>query len=488
MKQRVRIPTLRLRHCLAAWLLLGVGFLVPLSSRIGDNDVWWHLKTGELISRNMSLPEFDPFSYTCSGERWINHEWLSEILMYQIFARSGLPGIVVMQAILIAATIGCLYMLVSRRLRNPAAAVGLTALCATAGWQSWSPRPQLFTFLLLTVLLLLLDKLASSRRLWWAVPLFALWSNLHGAWIFGFVVMAITLADRAIFASDNAARERRNLIMVIFCSLAAVLLGPYPLERLAYPIQYFTGSIPTEYVSEFQSPTFREVGCMPYEALVLALPVVLFLGRRPMRLSEWVLVLATLHLSLLSVRHTALFGIVSAPVFAAQVQSFLERRSAEAAPGTVAAELSESGMLNLTLLVALAVLIWAKMPLSHDDALLVEKGAFPVRAARFLAEHPRVGEGRLLNHYDWGGYLIFSLYPKYRVSIDGRADIHRHHMVQDHKAFYELSTDWKKAIRKLDPDLVIWPADEPLAAVLRCDSDWRLLYEDKTSAIFIPTR
>jgi len=54
-----------------------------------DPDMWWHLRTGELIW-TQGIPRHDPFSFTVAGGEWITHEWLSEALMWAFYRVGGL--------------------------------------------------------------------------------------------------------------------------------------------------------------------------------------------------------------------------------------------------------------------------------------------------------------------------------------------------------------------------------------------------------------
>ena len=144
----------------------------------------------------------------------------------------------------------------------------------------------------------------------------------------------------------------------------------------------------------------------------------------------------------------------------------------------------EHPLLNVTLLLLLPILVWLHIPKANTEAGCVTVKLFPTHAATYLVAHPRIGEGRLLNSYNWGGYLIYRLYPKYLVSLDGRADVHRRHMVRDHKALEELSPDWEKVLGRLNPDLILWPSDKPLAVLLKSDPRWRVLYRDRTATVF----
>lgn len=472
---------LRLRHCLVGWVVVGLGFVLPASGRIRDPDIWWHIKTGELILANRSVPTADPFSFTALGQPWTTHEWLSEVILYWVFAHSGLIGLILLMSVLLCAMMAGIYLLVRRQMEYGPAALLITALCGLAGWQLWSPRPQLFTYLLLAGLLFVLMN-PERKALWLAIPMFWLWSNLHGAWIAGYAVMVIALAD----ASIAALRERRpaeagRMALIAFLSLAAVLIGPSPLQRLVYPLSYFTGQVLTSYVSEFQSPNFRELGAIPFEMLLMALGAILYLGRKPMRASQWIILALMVHLSLQSARHIPLLAIVVAPILAIQARAAIERMGRKSHADSTK---NESLAINIFVLLMLPAMVWMRFPRANDEAHCVTVASFPTAAGRFLAEHPRVGRGRLLNNYDWGGYLIFRLYPKYLVSMDGRADVHHRHMRRDIKALEDLSPRWKSELTKKDPDVILWPAGKPLAVVLRTDPDWRILYQDKKAIVF----
>lgn len=478
------MQALRLRHCLFAWTIIGLGFVKPATDRIQDNDVWWHIRTGELIVAHRAIPTADPFSFTCHGRPWFAHEWLSEVVIYEVFAHFSFIGLMLMQAALVSALFGVLYALVRSKLHHEPSALAITALCGLAGWQLWSPRPQLFTYLLLGLLILLLQSRSQSAYVWLVAPMFLLWSNLHGAWIFGFAVMTIFLVEEGIRAYRTGARRMaRRDAAIWLCSIVGVMIGPSPLRKLTYPMQYFTGAIPTEQVMEFQSPNFRDPSALPFELLILALVLLLYLGRRPMPLSQWILLGLTFHLSMSSVRHIPLFAIMAAPVAAMQVQAIVEPRST-----TVRRDLRESRAFNLILLMLIPALLAARIPKVNDEYHCVERGLFPDGACRYLAEHPRIGHGRLLNTYNWGGYLIFRLYPKYLVSIDGRADVHRAHMMRDYEELEKLSPNWRSTLAKLDPDLILWPANKPLAVILRGDPAWRLVYRDDVALVFVRMR
>ena len=90
--------------------ILFLGLLGMAARNVTDPDVWWHLKTGQYIAEHMSVPHTDPFSYTRAGRPWIAHEWLTELLLYQIQRVAGWGGLIVIFAGVLCAAFFLLYL------------------------------------------------------------------------------------------------------------------------------------------------------------------------------------------------------------------------------------------------------------------------------------------------------------------------------------------------------------------------------------------
>jgi hypothetical protein len=159
----------------AAVLLTAVCLLGLFSTEIADTDFWWHLKTGQFLAQRHSLPEPDPFAYTTSaapaypGELQVRHfnlthEWLSQLLMYAVYAAAGFPGIILTRAILLS-LLCALAGFLAARLSGKFYA-GIAAACATASVVAAfaADRPGVVSFLGVAVFMCLLE----LRRGWWA--------------------------------------------------------------------------------------------------------------------------------------------------------------------------------------------------------------------------------------------------------------------------------------------------------------------------------
>jgi hypothetical protein len=74
-------------------MFLVVLVTLTVRSRFNDPDLWFHLKTGEIIWNTHSIPRVDSFSYTVNGDSWTPQEWLSEVTMYAAWKLGGYTGL-----------------------------------------------------------------------------------------------------------------------------------------------------------------------------------------------------------------------------------------------------------------------------------------------------------------------------------------------------------------------------------------------------------
>src|SRR6202795_119152 len=148
-------------HIAFAAILL-FGLLAMTARPATDPDLWWHLRTGQWIVETGHIPHSDPFSFTRVGHVWVSHEWLSEVVFYELWKHGGAASLIVFSAIITTAGFMLLY------LRCPGTrhwAAAATALGALASAPSWGVRPQMFTFTLASLLLWLLEAGENRPRL-----------------------------------------------------------------------------------------------------------------------------------------------------------------------------------------------------------------------------------------------------------------------------------------------------------------------------------
>ncbi|MCB0029761.1 MAG: hypothetical protein KDE28_17730, partial [Anaerolineales bacterium] len=174
----------RLFQTLLAIALFAMGVRETL-----DPDLWWHLRTGELVLTT-GIPHSDPFSYTFAGQPWIAHEWLADLFMWLIYSAAGLTALSLVFALIIAGTSWLLYR---RCAGQPYLAAFVVLLGAVVAAPTWGARPQMFNLLLAAAFVFLIEGWQQGRytvRVLWLLPLLTiLWANLHSGYLFGIVII-----------------------------------------------------------------------------------------------------------------------------------------------------------------------------------------------------------------------------------------------------------------------------------------------------------
>jgi len=179
--------------------VLAMGLFAMAARGMTDPDVWWHLRTGQLMLSNHALFHTDPYSFTRFGQPWINHEWLSQILLFLLYRVAGFGGLIVGSAVVIASA---LFLVFTRCPGRPYLAALMTLLGAVASAPAWGVRPQMFSLLLGSIFLVLLE--GSVKRpalLWWTPPLMLLWVNLHAGYPIGLAFLALFLFGETLEAA-----------------------------------------------------------------------------------------------------------------------------------------------------------------------------------------------------------------------------------------------------------------------------------------------
>src|SRR5258708_7020720 len=157
------------------------------SQRYADPDLWGHVRFGQTALQQGHLILRDPYSYSAPGHLWLNHEWLSEILMGWLYNHFGTVGLKLMK---LGCSAGIVLFLVDGMTEAgaaPSIQFGVLTTAAVTLALQVQFRPQLFTFMLLSALLAILAKFnyRGRARLWLSIPILCLSSNLHGRFIIG---------------------------------------------------------------------------------------------------------------------------------------------------------------------------------------------------------------------------------------------------------------------------------------------------------------
>lgn len=464
-----------------------------------DPDFWWHLKTGQFIFETRTIPHADLFSSIYFGREWVTHEWLSEAIIYMIHSSLGYGGLVVTFALVIVAALWLAYRRCAERAGHPGVAGFTLILGALAAASTWGARPQMFSFLFASIFISMLDAYArrgGGRFIWWLIPLIILWVNMHAGFALGLVLIGLTitgmLLDQWLAQGEKPGalwQRVRPLCFVLAACALAVSLNPSGARIYMYPFETLTSQAMMKYIQEWFSPDFHKLMFLPLAVLILATFAAMALSKKRARLSELLLLCATAYASLRSARNIPFFALVAMPLLAehswnwitaypwAQWLTLPEKREEGS---TVALKIALNVLLLIVIPVSLCVFRVSSVVAGQAGS---EAENFPVAAVDFMRANPLPQP--IYNEYAWGGYLIWKLYPDYRVYIDGRADVYGDAFLEEFLKTHDGIANWRAPLDRHAVRTVMIDPNAPLASLLKQDAAWSKVFEDQQAIIFV---
>jgi hypothetical protein len=407
-----------MRGSLPLWIGFAVyALLIAGNWLLNDPDTMWHVTVGQWILDHRAVPETDVYSFTMRGQPWASMYWLSQVLYAKTYSLFGWSGPVTLAAGASAVTFALLAKLLSRHLSETAIVVFVVAaLILTAPHLLARPHVLALPIMVAWIggLIDAADRRASPS--FWLLPLIALWANLHGGFVFGLMMIAPIALDAVVQAQAN---NRMTLAMrwTLFAALALAIscCTPYGWKTMLEPMKILTLGSALTLVTEFRSVDFGHLG--PFEVCLLSgIGFALWQGIKlpPTRI---LLLLGLLHMALSQNRATEMLVLLAPLILAIPLAEQLGSVKADLPapkPRSVMAE-------GLVLVLAATTLTFAAanrfVPDTHNS---------PVQA---VAELKKLNVSRVLNDYDFGGYLI---YRGVDTFIDGRTDLYGEKFFVDH--------------------------------------------------------
>jgi hypothetical protein len=459
-------------------------FLILAAVNVLDADMWWHLRTGQWIVEHRAVPHSDSFSWTGVGQPWAAYSWLFELLIFGLFRRFGLIGILGYTYAMVLAIAIALHLLIRKFEHRLAQSVGLTALALVAMTRVCSPRPWLFTILFLCLELNVLVSVRRSRNfkhLLLLLPLFCLWANLHIQFLYGFCVLgAAAIEEPVVRLSRNRwsdgdtdkALPFRWMVLIIVGSMLAIVVNPYHFHIYSVLVDTMRLGGLYNLISELQALPFRSL--QDWLVLLLVLGAAFVMGRAQKVSVFWLLLfVGSAFVSFRGIRDVWFVVVVAVAIIARYAGEGRARQD------QLSARLLVVVCLATVLLLGLTMRLYR---ISNPELQKSVAEYYPAAAVAFVEE--RQLSGPLYNHFNWGGYLIWNL-PRLPVSMDGRSNIHYPNSVSRAADVWNGKHGWRSDNELSNSRLVIAQKDAALTQLLRLDYQWRVVYEDSVAAVFV---
>jgi len=439
-----------------------------VTTTIADADLWGHLRFGLDLLASKTLSSSDPYSFT-ADRPWVNHEWLSELLMAIAYRALGPAGLGVLKVAVISIIVAVLWLIAKDVGARPFARdlfVGLALFVTYSRTQV--VRPQLFSVALFFVILYLLRQADKGRirALLWVPPCFAIWANLHGAWIVGLGALAVWIVGDVIrrwHLGTLAPWHLGTLFGVGALSVAATLLNPYGIGLWRFVADTVQPARPD--ISDWKPLLQLPAGILFVEAL---LPIAALIAVWRARV-KW---------TPSTIRDAGVVLLLAVATFrVGRVDAFFQAALAVAmAPALIAlfgeielnarASLRRESMAVAVLASALGIYA-AVAAASNLRVVRVEGTWIPDRTAAQLLREARPG-ARVLTWFDWGEYALWHFSPAgIRVSMDGRREtVYSERVTSDHWRFYAGESDMLDYPDRIGADLVWLPTRLPVVQPL----------------------
>lgn len=461
--------------------------------RFSDPDLWGHVRFGQAMLREGHIVWRDPYSYSAPGHLWLNHEWLSELVMGALYNHLNVFGLKLMK-------LGCAALIVvfvaaaESETGAPTLiqfAILITATVTIAPQIQF--RPQVFTFALLAALIYLLARDAYGRgaRLWLAVPMLAVWANLHGGFILGIATLAIYTAVSTVQDIVDRRGAARALRLGGFTALAilATLATPYGIGTwravLHALFDPYTRIVILDWqplASGLKNLSSEALSAIYLELAVLLMATMLFSYILTPTKDDLPLVVIAAVMSVaafIAVRNLPVAVIAICTPLARHLPLALERRWPAIRDDAGAAR--PASRLNQAILAMLAIVIFWRSDLFSNQLTSIDP--YPVSACAFMKDHGL--KGNVLALFGWGEYLIWHFAPDSKVFMDGRYDtVYPRHVLEVFFVFNYNQPGAEIAITKYPTDYVLIAPDIGARKFMDSRKDWRLVYSDDWARLY----
>lgn len=467
-------------------LLVALNAVIMLPTFRLEPDTWWHLKLGQQILLTGHWLKADIYSFTAYGNPPLAFEWLGEVVLALAYKIGGLKGLHSLLYGLTSIILILVYYYAALRSRNSKAAFVGTILVIPLAAMCFTLRPQLlgYIFLLITLICLERYKQGLQKSLWILPPLFLIWVNTHGSFILGFCVLGLYwIAGLARFQAGGLAmepwrpRQRIHLEMVFLLGCVTLPFTPFGGQAFIFPIEkalFFPQQ--SSHIQEWLPLNFSRWEPKVMLVLLLGFLLAQVALRMTHRVEELFLVLFTAYMTCVHTRFVILFAVVFAPLVAALLARYVPPYEPE----------KDKHIANAVLLVLIVLAIGRGIPSRKELATRITKD-FPVAAVQYLRHHSVPGP--MYNDYGFGGYLLWALGPEHKIFIDGRGDFYEQAGVfSDYINVQDIHPDALAILQTYDINSCIVQRESPLATLLRARSDWKEIYKDPLSSIFVTER
>lgn len=472
-------------------LFLGMMFylgIVPLR----DFDIWFHIKSGELILQK-GIIHYDVFSYNTAGREWFPYEWLFQVGVARIEQWFGFEAIKYVIAAVITILMGVYLAILRKIIRLPLmASIVISFIFLVSVYEFASARPHIvaYTFLIVNLFFVLLYVVRDKNWLWVTLPITILWANMHGSIFLDIAIFGayagVALINFFIYKTALWLQKARTLGVYTIITVFLTVLPPLGILQYRLLWMFFKNNqVMSRFIDEW-TPISSNPYAFRFYTISMFVVVILFALTlyRKKTITPLVTLLPIIIFPLLpyTASRNAFLGYITLGLLAGYVLKLLELDK-------------RSRWIKVAVWIILLLLV-----AYHADILMKKRTPvklyYPINATKFLKLYHF--NGHMFNEYGYGGYLLYQLYPAYQVFYDGRTDLYFQREMPDTLALAIHKNDPDDQFKKLmdslwgkyDISFVILRTEKhsvlrKIQRILSADPQWSLVFWDDYTQIFV---
>ncbi len=471
-------------------IFLGIGlyvfFVALFNKSLADYDLWGYLSFGRVLWQEGFFPYQDVFSYTPTRPLWVYHEWLTGVVFFGLVKFLGPASLQLLRYILALLTLCLIYETARKRggsVFDVLIALVPSILLISFGYEP--VRAQVFTFFFFTLTLYILEcskKAENEKVLRWLPLIQIVWCNFHGGFVAGLGLIFLYAVGETLIRRKIAVAYLKWGVI----ALLVTLINPYGIHYWTYTIHAVSMLRPeiTEWYSVVKALK-SNIHILPVSLfLIMSVNfVLLYLFRKKKDITELLVIAVVIYLGMSHIRHGVFFGLVLGSYMPLYLTECVHQWN-------VQRESSKIQAVILTVFFCCVLIFYLhsakEIHVSPTFKFTVTADYYPTKAIAWIKNHNV--KGNILPHFEWGEYLMWSCYPDCRVAMDGRYEnVYPDHVHQEYFDFLYGRDQWRVFLKKYPHDIVLLKAGTRTALLMKQETDWRVVYGDQTSVVFMKT-
>ena len=282
-----------------------------------DNDIWFLLNQGRYVVTH-GIPYIEPFTIH-EGLDFVMQQHLAATIFYEAYHLLGGFGLSLVVIIINLLILFFLYktaliMSDNRKALSVFFAIGVDILLLMNFIRT---RPQIFTYLLLCILLYLLEKYQKEGKVKYLLPLpilSLLEINLHASmWFMLLLFILPYIVENTISYFQKTKKSKVKVtplwISVLFMIVFA-LINPYGIDAIRYIFTSYGNEEINYLIFEMQYPDITtNAGMIVYGCILLVFLCYMFFKKPKIKIRHFCLLLGTTYLALTTYKSLAFFII-----------------------------------------------------------------------------------------------------------------------------------------------------------------------------------